>query len=186
MVDVGRDDGAPSRHLVSHELWRDVFGQAGTETLAGVLAQHHVRHFLTFWARGAKGFDVFFAVQVFADGDVFHLRRDDAFARVVHLRDIAAGLGATRMTVQVREAQFVEGRVQGALAAEFRRQAGELLGVVALVNPGLTQRGQPRADVDFGVRVGVGARTDRKSTRLNSSHVRISYAVFCLKKKKKQ
>src|SRR5690554_92128 len=28
-------------------------------------------------------------------------------------------------------------------------------------------------------------REDRKSTRLNSSHVRISYAVFCLKKKKK-
>src|SRR5690554_7209836 len=30
------------------------------------------------------------------------------------------------------------------------------------------------------------ARGDRKSTRLNSSHVRISYAVFCLKKKKKK
>src|SRR5690554_7684750 len=30
-----------------------------------------------------------------------------------------------------------------------------------------------------------GFRGDRKSTRLNSSHVRISYAVFCLKKKKK-
>src|SRR5690554_7153023 len=28
------------------------------------------------------------------------------------------------------------------------------------------------------------ALPDRKSTRLNSSHVRISYAVFCLKKKK--
>src|SRR3989442_6953965 len=28
-----------------------------------------------------------------------------------------------------------------------------------------------------------GIREDRKSTRLNSSHVRISYAVFCLKKK---
>src|SRR3989442_8071973 len=27
---------------------------------------------------------------------------------------------------------------------------------------------------------------DRKSTRLNSSHVRISYAVFCLKKKKRK
>src|SRR5207302_10539348 len=27
---------------------------------------------------------------------------------------------------------------------------------------------------------------DRKSTRLNSSHVKISYAVFCLKKKKKE
>src|SRR5690349_24070268 len=29
-------------------------------------------------------------------------------------------------------------------------------------------------------------RKDRKSTRLNSSHVEISYAVFCLKKKKKK
>src|SRR5436309_7931158 len=29
------------------------------------------------------------------------------------------------------------------------------------------------------------SREDRKSTRLNSSHVKISYAVFCLKKKKK-
>src|SRR6266498_5058684 len=30
----------------------------------------------------------------------------------------------------------------------------------------------------------IRGRRDRKSTRLNSSHVRISYAVFCLKKKK--
>src|SRR3712207_6087070 len=30
------------------------------------------------------------------------------------------------------------------------------------------------------------ARRDRKSTRLNSSHANISYAVFCLKKKKRQ
>src|SRR5438477_1400675 len=30
------------------------------------------------------------------------------------------------------------------------------------------------------------ARSDRKSTRLNSSHMSISYAVFCLKKKKKK
>src|SRR5690606_41875236 len=33
--------------------------------------------------------------------------------------------------------------------------------------------------------IGQPARTDRKSTRLNSSHVKISYAVFCLKKKKR-
>src|SRR5688572_31579142 len=31
-----------------------------------------------------------------------------------------------------------------------------------------------------------GAQEDRKSTRLNSSHSQISYAVFCLKKKKKK
>src|SRR2546430_8777643 len=35
-----------------------------------------------------------------------------------------------------------------------------------------------------GVRVGRDRREDRKSTRLNSSHSQISYAVFCLKKKK--
>src|SRR5688572_30888593 len=32
----------------------------------------------------------------------------------------------------------------------------------------------------------VPARADRKSTRLNSSHSQISYAVFCLKKKKEK
>src|SRR5690349_22884031 len=37
-----------------------------------------------------------------------------------------------------------------------------------------------------GLSVGIFATSeDRKSTRLNSSHVEISYAVFCLKKKKK-
>src|SRR5205085_6804944 len=33
---------------------------------------------------------------------------------------------------------------------------------------------------------GVAEELDRKSTRLNSSHSQISYAVFCLKKKKKK
>src|SRR2546426_7449537 len=37
-----------------------------------------------------------------------------------------------------------------------------------------------RGAIDLAVR-----RQDRKSTRLNSSHLVISYAVFCLKKKKK-
>src|SRR5690554_4633957 len=36
------------------------------------------------------------------------------------------------------------------------------------------------------LRMGQAETRDRKSTRLNSSHVRISYAVFCLKKKKKK
>src|SRR5690625_5903240 len=37
----------------------------------------------------------------------------------------------------------------------------------------------------FDERITVPINRDRKSTRLNSSHVAISYAVFCLKKKKK-
>src|SRR3712207_8660874 len=39
---------------------------------------------------------------------------------------------------------------------------------------------------DAGLRRHVRRRPDRKSTRLNSSHANISYAVFCLKKKKKK
>src|SRR5204862_5955435 len=49
-------------------------------------------------------------------------------------------------------------------------------------------RRRERCDVEQAdFRHGRGARAvaDRKSTRLNSSHVEISYAVFCLKKKKK-
>src|SRR5215475_9630258 len=37
-----------------------------------------------------------------------------------------------------------------------------------------------------GSQKGLRLGEDRKSTRLNSSHVKISYAVFCLKKKKKK
>src|SRR5256885_3678975 len=42
--------------------------------------------------------------------------------------------------------------------------------------------------IRIGCRSAIRYRTqaDRKSTRLNSSHLVISYAVFCLKKKKKQ
>src|SRR5690606_41933837 len=42
----------------------------------------------------------------------------------------------------------------------------------------LMDRDQSRNTETFGI------YPDRKSTRLNSSHVKISYAVFCLKKKK--
>src|SRR5690606_7913051 len=59
-------------------------------------------------------------------------------------------------------------------ADEFRPRHRTLHGV-----PGISGRcaqgGEEIPDVDMGI--------DRKSTRLNSSHVKISYAVFCLKKK---
>src|SRR6266508_5556830 len=52
--------------------------------------------------------------------------------------------------------------------------------------PGLHRRAAPGR---WGARADAAAARarlrDRKSTRLNSSHVAISYAVFCLKKKKK-
>src|SRR3989442_8279661 len=46
------------------------------------------------------------------------------------------------------------------------------------------QRGVAESLSDGRDRLRVLHARDRKSTRLNSSHVRISYAVFCLKKKK--
>src|SRR5438045_7271123 len=47
--------------------------------------------------------------------------------------------------------------------------------------------GRPRRRAQGqGRRPRVEGRRDRKSTRLNSSHLGISYAVFCLKKKKKK
>src|SRR5690554_376125 len=41
-------------------------------------------------------------------------------------------------------------------------------------------------DIEYNPALENVIKSDRKSTRLNSSHVRISYAVFCLKKKKKK
>src|SRR2546430_1588588 len=43
----------------------------------------------------------------------------------------------------------------------------------------------PAADLVIDATLSVGSSRDRKSTRLNSSHSQISYAVFCLKKKKR-
>src|SRR5207302_9175145 len=51
---------------------------------------------------------------------------------------------------------------------------------LTMASPGTSRRstGAPPAPTSWA--------RDRKSTRLNSSHVKISYAVFCLKKKKKK
>src|SRR5207249_5880528 len=43
---------------------------------------------------------------------------------------------------------------------------------------------EAKVNYSRGREIVAGALRDRKSTRLNSSHVSISYAVFCLKKKK--
>src|ERR1035441_10723300 len=57
------------------------------------------------------------------------------------------------------------------------------------VNPGVTEEvDRGLADIFRASTISwrLVARLDRKSTRLNSSHLGISYAVFCLKKKKKR
>src|SRR5690242_21924509 len=62
--------------------------------------------------------------------------------------------------------------------------AGDLPGDGVLVEAAVRVRpGLDRDDLE-GRRGGEAEELDRKSTRLNSSHMSISYAVFCLKKKK--
>src|SRR3712207_7033313 len=68
------------------------------------------------------------------------------------------------------------------LVGEVERAAAQLGRVAVLVDDELAGLGDP-AVAAVGRRAG---RQDRKSTRLNSSHANISYAVFCLKKKNNQ
>src|SRR2546426_3977105 len=82
----------------------------------------------------------------------------------------------------LRGAQDVPGRQEpAARAVHFERgvervRLRECVAQAMFVQPGGLWRGDDPAMADG----------DRKSTRLNSSHLVISYAVFCLKKKKKK
>src|SRR3712207_7645202 len=65
-------------------------------------------------------------------------------------------------------------------------QAGDravVVGDLGRIDLGAAGHRLPQRSELVPVSVGLRVRTDRKSTRLNSSHANISYAVFCLKKK---
>src|SRR2546430_11478378 len=70
---------------------------------------------------------------------------------------------------------FRSARDEEPAVRERRAQAG--------AEPVVGQRERPREPVVEGQVVLGPVAQDRKSTRLNSSHSQISYAVFCLKKK---
>src|SRR5215510_9203904 len=130
------------------------------------------------------------------------------------MRLIVAGAGGRMGRTLIHaitaiDGAVVAGAVEARGSAVIGRDAGELAGlgkngitVTAEVEPllekadGLVDFTVPAATMVFAeltarkglVHVigttGLSGEKDRKSTRLNSSHVAISYAVFCLKKKK--
>src|SRR5260221_9213548 len=82
---------------------------------------------------------------------------------------VTAGRAVTRRRARHREDLGIPARVE-------RRRAGQLDGTAPAAVP-LTGHERLVAGRTVGV-----VTADRKSTRLNSSHTVISYAVFCLKK----
>src|SRR5207302_9425456 len=81
-------------------------------------------------------------------------------------------------------------RPVAAIAADAARTRASLHPLALFSAPGRRSDPQPSVAVhgaaDDEASRGAARREDRKSTRLNSSHVKISYAVFCLKKKRKK
>src|SRR5687768_13027673 len=115
--------------------------------------------------------------------EINFFRVNDAF----HLVDLP-GYGYARVSKAAREAwrPLIEGYLQ---------TSEQLRGVVQLIDARHPPSNDDLHMLDFLASVGVPTvvvatkvdkQLDRKSTRLNSSHGYISYAVFCLKKKKKK
>src|SRR5699024_11506430 len=78
-----------------------------------------------------------------------------------------------------RSSDLSEYHAEGVITSRPRMMGVQAAGSAPLVD------GAPVTNPEtIATAIRIGA--DRKSTRLNSSHVSISYAVFCLKKKKKR
>src|SRR5690606_41827195 len=83
-------------------------------------------------------------------------------------------------TTLFRSQPLLRRKALGGLGQKLGREQRQAAAAERL---GPEQRGVRRLEKLLGVLRVVRIDADRKSTRLNSSHVKISYAVFCLKKK---
>ncbi len=143
VVDVGGNDRAAAGHFVTHEFGGDFLRDRRPEALPGMLLGEQ--------AGGTR----FLQLHVFADGDVFHLRRDDALTRVMHLTDVLARLGAARIA-HMGEAHLGQLGIGKALLAELRGQAVKQFSVATVIDPGRAHVGQAFTHIDGHARIGVG------------------------------
>src|SRR5690348_17635420 len=114
-----------------------------------------------------------FALHFLGDVGHFFERRSDQAAQADHVSVAFAGCGKN----------FVSGnhhaKVDHFIIVAAEDDADDIFANVVNI---AFYRGQENSAL--GLSPAIGALLDRKSTRLNSSHPSISYAVFCLKKKK--
>src|SRR5690348_10872911 len=97
---------------------------------------------------------------------------------------LALGVGFAKLLLLVH--LFAAARQSRLRKRELQRSIGLRLLLVQVLLVVLARGVDEIVDVRLSLRVVEDGVEDRKSTRLNSSHPSISYAVFCLKKKKKK
>src|SRR2546427_6188212 len=99
-------------------------------------------------------------------------KRSEALGREIERKDVAAAAGTSVQNIGMILTN-AKGRDQ-----KLRTEAHEKVAAYLKVNSRWLLTGEGQMDQPPAI------NADRKSTRLNSSHSQISYAVFCLKKKK--
>ena len=148
VVDIGGNDGPALGHFFSDEFWGNGL-QVGAHSVAG-------EAFVAFL--GGEFVVQCFPGLVFAQGDIFHLRRDDSLPRVVYLGDVASGFGAAGLTLQRFVIEFESFVLFLVAVVDGRDLAAFIeLGIAAGLDPGAAQVRQTLVDVDIHVRISVGA-----------------------------
>src|SRR3989442_6130663 len=121
-----------------------------------------------------------------ASGCISEPSRAEAVARAAQRRDELRLEAIVDLAAQSRheDLEDVDERIV-VVVPHVRRDRGAVEQASLVQHEQLEQGELLRGEGDLAAAAAYLAG-DRKSTRLNSSHVRISYAVFCLKKKKKR
>src|SRR5690349_12305023 len=129
--------------------------------------------------------DLVLAEEVIADHEAFTLRIKTTEEAVITLLALQAPVAGDLRLVISSLSNLADVDRMGALAlhvAKLTRRRHPAKALPEEVNGYFTEMGRIAVDIGNSVK-DVVESGDRKSTRLNSSHVEISYAVFCLKKK---
>src|SRR5262245_19211179 len=146
MIDIGGDDRPAARHFVPDKFRRYELGNRRAETVSSRGSRVAIGAILQCRP----------AADVLANGDVFHLGSNDSFSRVVHLGNIAPGLGAQNWT----PGSFREGfGVQTVFAIAVYIAAWHFLHIAASFDPLQTHRSKTRADIRCYARISVRTRS---------------------------